>query len=79
MRDCEWLAALLRHGLLQASFIPPPEIGELRELVRYRQTSIPEHTAVANRSQPLSERANIKLGHGASDVLGLSGRLLRRA
>jgi len=79
VRDCEWLADLLRHGLLKASFIPPPEIRELRELVRYRQTLVTEHTAVANRITKLIESANIKLGQVASEVLGLSGRLMLRA
>ncbi len=79
VRDCEWLADLLRHGLLKASFIPPVEIRELRELTRYRQTLVTEHTAVANRLQKLLESANIKLGQVASDVLGLSGRLMLRA
>ncbi len=79
VRDCEWLADLLRHGLLKASFIPPLEIRELRELIRYRQTLVTEHTAVANRIQKLIESANIKLGQVASDVLGLSGRLMLRA
>lgn len=79
VRDCEWLADLLRHGLLKASFIPPLEIRELRELTRYRQTLVTEHTAVANRLQKLLESANIKLGQVASDVLGLSGRLMLRA
>jgi transposase len=79
VRDCEWLADLLRHGLLKASFIPPLEIRELRELTRYRQTLVTEHTAVANRLQKLLESANIKLGQVASDVLGVSGRLMLRA
>src|SRR2546425_10109828 len=79
VRDCEWLADLLRHGLLKASFIPPLEIRELRELIRYRQTLVTEHTAVANRIQKLIESANIKLGQVASEVLGLSGRLMLRA
>ena len=79
VRDCEWLADLLRHGLLKASFIPPAEIRELRELTRYRQTLVTEHTAVANRRQKLLESANLKLGQVASDVLGLSGRLMLRA
>ncbi len=79
VRDCAWLADLLRHGLLKASFIPPLEIRELRELTRYRQTLVTEHTAVANRLQKLLESANIKLGQVASDVLGLSGRLMLRA
>lgn len=72
VRDCEWLADLLRHGLLKASFIPPREIRELRELTRYRQTLVTEHTAIANRLQKLLESVNIKLGQVASDVLGMS-------
>jgi transposase len=79
VRDCEWLADLLRHGLLKASFIPPPEIRELRELTRYRQTLVKEQTALANRVQKLIESANIKLGQVATDVLGVSGRLILRA
>jgi transposase len=79
VRDCEWLADLLRHGLVKASFIPPREIREVRELTRYRQTLVKEHTAVANRVQKLLESANIKLGQVASDVLGVSGRLMLHA
>jgi transposase len=79
VRDCEWRADLLRHGLVKASFIPPVEIREVRELTRYRQTLVKDHTAVANRIQKLLESANIKLGQVASDVLGLSGRLMLRA
>ena len=76
VRDCEGLADLLRHGLLKASFIPPLEIRELRELVRYRQTLVTEHTAVAQRRQKLSASAKIKLGQVASEVVGRSGRRL---
>jgi len=76
VRDCEGLADLLRHGLLKASFIPPVEIREVRELTRYRQTLVQEHTAVANRIQKLLESANIKLGQVASDGLGVSGRMM---
>ena len=79
VRESEWLADLLRHGLLKASFIPPPEIRAFRELTRYRQSLVKEHTAVANRIQKVVESANIKLGQVASDVLGLSGRLMLRA
>src|SRR5215207_2601292 len=79
VRDCEWLADLLRHGLLRASFIPPLEIRELRELTRYRQTLVKEHTAVANRIQKLIESANIKLGQVATDVFGVSGRQMLHA
>jgi transposase len=76
VKDCEWLADLLRHGLLKASFIPPLLIRELRELTRYRQTLIKEQVNIANRIQRLLESANIKLGQVASDVLGVSGRLM---
>ena len=79
VRDCEWLADLLRHGLLKASFIPPLYIREIRELTRYRQTLVKEQTAVANRVQKLIESANIKLGQVATDVLGVSGRQMLRA
>jgi transposase len=79
VKDCEWPADLLRHGLLKASFIPPAHIRELRELVRYRQSVVKEQAAGANRLQKLIESANIKLGQVASDVLGASGRAMLRA
>jgi transposase len=73
------LAELLRHGLLKASFIPPAEIRELRELTRYRQTLVKDQAAIANRIQRISESGNIKLGQVASDCLGVSGRRMLRA
>jgi transposase len=79
VKDCEWLADLLRHGLLKASFIPPLEIRELRELTRYRQQLVKELATLANRVQKLIESANIKLGQVAADVMGVSGRLMLRA
>jgi transposase len=79
VRDCEWLDDLLRYGLLRPGFIPPLEIREIRELTRYRQTLVKEQTALANRVQKLIESANIKLGQVATDVLGVSGRLILRA
>lgn len=79
VRDCEWLADLLRHGLLKASFIPPLEIRQIRELTRYRQTLVKEQSAVLNRVQKLIESGNIKLGQVASDVLGVSGRAMLQA
>jgi transposase len=77
--DAEWLADLLRHGLLKPSFIPPRPIRELRELTRYRESLVREQTALANRIQKLIESANIKLGQVASDALGASGKLMLRA
>jgi transposase len=77
--DAEWLADLLRHGLLKPSFIPPRPIRELRELTRYRESLVREQTALANRIQKLIESANIKLGQVASDALGVSGKAMLRA
>jgi transposase len=76
VKDSEWIADLLRHGLLRASFIPPQPIRELRELTRYRKTLVAQRSAEVNRVQKLLEGANIKLGDVASDVLGVSGRAM---
>jgi len=70
VKDAEWLADLLRHGLLKASFIPPLEIRELRELTRYRESLVREQGAVANRVQKVIESANIKARSGSQRRLG---------
>lgn len=72
--DCEWLASLLRHGLLQASFVPPPEVRELRDLCRMRTSLVREGVQVGNRLRKVLEDANIKLDSVASNTLGQSGR-----
>jgi transposase len=74
VRDCEWLADLLRHGLLTGSFVPHRAQRELRELTRYRTSLVRERTAAANRLQKTLEGANIKLASVATDILGKSGR-----
>src|SRR2546421_1665044 len=74
VKDSEWLAELLRHGLLKASFIPPQPIRDLRDLVRYRQSLVQERTREINRLQKVLETANIKLTSVVSDVMGASGR-----
>src|SRR5262249_31030191 len=74
VKDCAWIAQLLQHGLLKASFVPPAPIRELRDLTRQRTQVIAERTGVANRVQKVLEDANIKLGCVATDVLGVSGR-----
>jgi transposase len=79
VRDCEWIADLLRHGLLKASFVPDRPQRELRALTRYRTTLIRERAAEINRIQKTLEGANIKLGDVASDVLGISGRQMLEA
>jgi len=79
VRDSEWLADLLRHGLLRASFIPPAPIRAIRELTRYRKTLVQQRVDEANRLQKTLEGANIKLAAVASDVLGVSGRAMLAA
>ncbi|HEY7416605.1 MAG TPA: transposase, partial [Ktedonobacteraceae bacterium] len=79
IKDSEWLANLLRHGLLQASFIPPQPIRELRELTRYRKSLVKERTQEINRLQKTLEGANIKLASVVTDVLGVSGRAMLQA
>jgi transposase len=74
VKDAEWIADLLRHGLLRGSFIPSRAQRELRELVRYRRSLIEEQSREVNRIQKVLEGANIKLGDVAADVLGKSGR-----
>jgi transposase len=79
VRDCEWIADLLRHGLLRASFIPDRPQRELREITRYRTSLVREGTAERNRIQKTLEGAGIKLGDVASDVFGVSGRQMLEA
>lgn len=79
VKDAEWIAQLLQHGLLSPSFIPKPEVRELRELTRQRTELVRDRATVANRIQKLLEDANVKLGSVASDVLGVSGRAMIRA
>jgi transposase len=74
VRDAEWIADLLRHGLLRASFIPQRDQRELRELVRYRRSVVQERSREVNRLQKVLEGANVKLASVATDVLGRSGR-----
>lgn len=74
VKDAEWIAKLLRHGLLKASYIPDRNQRELRELVRYRRSIIEERARQHNRIQKVLEGANIKLGSVVSDVLGVSAR-----
>jgi len=76
VRDCEWLAELLRHGLLRGSFVPARPQRELRELVRYRTALVRQRAQVTNRVQKTLEGANIKLASVATNVIGVSGRAM---
>lgn len=79
IRDAEWIADLLAHGLLRASFIPPQAQRELRDLTRTRTTLVEERTAVMNRIQKVLEDANIKLAGVVTDIGGVSGRAILAA
>ena len=79
VKDAEWIADLLRHGLLRGSRIPDRGERELRELVRYRKSLIRERATEVNRVQKVLEGANIKLASVASDVMGKSGRAMLEA
>jgi transposase len=79
VKDCEWIADLLRHGLLRASFVPERPQRELRELTRYRTALVRERAAEVSRLQKTLEGANIKLASVATDIMGKSGRQMLKA
>lgn len=79
VKDAEWIADLLRHGLLKASFVPSREHRELRELVRFRRGLIRQKANVTNRIQKVLEGANIKLASVVSDVMGKTGVSILKA
>ena len=74
VKDAEWIADLLQHGLLRASFVPPAPQRELRELTRYRTRLVEERSRIINRLQKTLEDANLKLASVASDLMGRSAR-----
>lgn len=76
VKDAEWIAHLVRHGLIRPSLIPTPMMRRLREYTRSRRTLVNERTAIRNRILRLLETANIKLASFASDVFGVSGTLM---
>lgn len=78
-KDSEWIAELLQHGLLRASFIPPREIRELRDLTRLRVHLKQEVNRVRNRVHRILEDASIKLSCVVSDLFGVSGRAMLEA
>jgi transposase len=79
VKDCEWIAQLLQHGLLQGSFVPDREQRELRELTRYRTSLLRDRAREVNRLQKVLEGANIKLAAVVSDITGRSGRDILKA
>ena len=79
VKDAEWIADLLRHGLLKASFIPDPAQREVRELTRLRTTLVQDRARVLNRIQKVLEQANLKLASVVSDIDGVSARAMLEA
>ncbi len=79
VKDAEWIAELVRHGLVRASFVPPPEVRVLRELVRHRKALVGSLATERNRTLKLLESAGIKLAGVMSSVFGVSGMLMLRA
>jgi len=79
IKDSQWIAQLLQHGLLKGSFIPPRPQREVRDLTRQRTQLVDEASRISNRIQKVLEDANVKLGSVASNVVGASGRLMLEA
>ena len=79
VRDAEWIAELLRHGLVRSSFIPPRPQRELRELTRHRTNFVRERATLVNRVQKVLEGTNLKLASVVSNVAGASGRAILAA
>jgi transposase len=79
VKDSEWIARLVRHGLIRPSFVPPKPLRELRDLLRYRRKLLQSRTAERNRLLKLLETANVKVSSVASNVFGVSGMAMLRA
>jgi transposase len=76
MMDCQWIAELLRHGLLRGSYVPSAVIRDLRDLTRTRATLSQEQSGVSSRIQKLLESANIKLASTVTHTMGKSGQAI---
>ncbi|KPV54797.1 transposase [Kouleothrix aurantiaca] len=79
VKDAEWIAELLRHGLIRGSFIPSPEQRHLRDLTRYRTHLVEERARITNRLQAVLEDANVKLASVVTDIRGASARAILQA
>lgn len=79
VKDAEWIAELLRHGLLRGSFIPPQNQRDLRDLTRQRTNLVQDRATVVNRLQKVLEWANLKLSAVATDITGVSARAMLEA
>jgi transposase len=79
VKDAEWIAELVEHGLVRPSFVPPEPIRQLRDLTRYRTEIVRERTREAQRLEKLLEDAGVKLSVAVSDLLGKSARAMLEA
>jgi transposase len=79
VKDAEWIAERLRHGLLRGSFIPSKPQRQLRELTRHRTTLVQDRARVVNRLQAVLEDANLKLAAVVTDIRGVSARAMLEA
>jgi transposase len=79
VKDAEWIADLLRHGLIRGSFIPTPAQRQLRDLTRYRTHLVEERARLTNRLQTVLEDANVKLASVVTDIRGVSARAILSA
>lgn len=79
VKDAEWIADLLRHGLLRGSFVPPQAQRDLRDLTRQRTNLVQDRATVVNRLQKVLEWANLKLSAVATDITGVSVRAMLEA
>src|SRR5215471_4622689 len=79
IKDAEWIADLLQHGLLRASFVPARPQRELRDVTRYRSSLAADRARLVNRIQKTLEDTNIKLASVATDITGKSGRAILAA
>jgi transposase len=79
VKDAEWIADLLRHGLIRGSFIPAPTQRQLRDLTRYRTHLVEERARLTNRLQTVLEDANVKLASVVTDIRGVSARAILAA
>lgn len=77
--DAAWIAQLVEHGLVRPSFVPPPEIRDLRMLTRHRKAQIEERVREAQRLDKILQDAGVKLSSVASDILGVSGKAMLEA
>src|SRR4051812_31259489 len=79
VKDAQWIAQLVEHGLVRPSFVPPEPIRQLRDLTRYRTKVVRERTRESQRLEKLLEDAGIKLSSVVSNILGVSGRAMLEA